>query len=154
VYICSGGTTDFMRVISHKIYHVPPEQVIGSTFEFKFDVKLNKLIIKPKVHEMNDKETKAHNIERIIGKRPVFAAGNVRSGGDIYMLRYSQGGPYRSYQLMINHDDKEREFAYQEKDNISLNWSKIYQWNVLSIKDDWKQVFPEKRAGAEHPLGI
>jgi hypothetical protein len=42
---------------------------------------------------------------------------------------------------MVNHDDKEREFEYSEKDNISLNWAKKYNWQVISMKNDWNLVF-------------
>lgn len=143
VYISSGGTVDFMRVISRSYYGIPEEQVIGTSFEYDYDEKTNTIFRKPKIVTINDGESKAHNIQRIIGKRPVFACGNVRSGGDVYMLRFSQGSRYKTFQLMINHDDAEREFSYQEKDNKSLNWAKQYQWNVLSIKDDWKKIFPD-----------
>lgn len=146
VYISSGGTVDFMRVISRSYYGIPEEQVIGTSFEYAFDEKTNVLLRKPKVAVINDKETKVHNIQRVIGKRPVFACGNVRSGGDVYMLRFSQGSRYKSFQLMINHDDAEREFSYGELDNKSLNWAKQFQWNVLSIKDDWKNVYPVQEA--------
>jgi acid phosphatase (class A) len=44
-------------------------------------------------------------------------------------------------QLLINHDDAEREFAYAEKDNASLNAVKENGWHVVSMKNDWKQVF-------------
>jgi len=97
----------------------------------------------PKIEFINDKKTKAYAIQKIIGKRPVFATGNVKSGGDIYMLRYSQGSKYPNFQLLINHDDADREFSYDEKDGISMIWAKRYNWNILSMKNDWKQIFFE-----------
>ena len=42
--------------------------------------------------------------------------------------------------LLVNHDDK-REFLYQEKDSISLKWARKYKWNIVSIKNDWEEVF-------------
>jgi hypothetical protein len=142
IFIVSGGTADFMRVISQDYYGIPPEQVIGSKFEHKYDDIRNKLMREPKLDAVDDREAKAYNIQDVIGKRPVFTAGNVRSGGDIYMLRYSQGSPYLNYQLLVNHDDPQREFKYSEKDGVSLLWAKTYNWHVLSMKDDWKQIFP------------
>lgn len=142
VYICSGGTVDFIREITQELYRVPKEQVIGTTFFNDYDESNNTLKRIPKIEFINDKKTKAYGIQKIIGKRPVFASGNVKSGGDIYMLRYSQGNKYPNYQLLINHDDAIREFAYDEKDGISMKWAKKYNWNVLSMKDDWKQIFP------------
>ena len=50
------------------------------------------------------------NIDLHTGTRPLFAMGNVRSGGDIGMLSYSEGREGPSLQLLVNHDDEEREF--------------------------------------------
>ena len=74
---------------------------------------------------------------------PVISVGNVGAGGDIYMLRYSQNGNknYKTLQVLINHDDDKREFKYGEKNNISLNWADKYKWNVVSMKNDWKEIF-------------
>ncbi len=44
-------------------------------------------------------------------------------------------------QLLINHDDAKREFAYADKDNASLSATKENGWHVVSMKNDWKQVF-------------
>ena len=40
--------------------------------------------------------------------------------GDIAMLQYSGGSKYPSFQLLVNHDDATREFAYSENTNASL----------------------------------
>lgn len=142
VYISSGGTIGFMRTFSQDFYQVPPENVIGTYFANTFDPKSNTLMRKPKFEFINDKETKPVGIRRHIGKRPIFACGNVGQGGDIYMLRYSQGAKYPSFQMLVNHDDGVREFEYKEKDNISLNWASNFGWKVLSMKRDWKTIFP------------
>ena len=89
----------------------------------------------------NDKEVKPTNIQLFIGKRPVFVSGNVRSGGDIAMMRFSQGSKYINHQILINHDDAEREFAYEEKDRCSLTSAEKYNITVVSMKNDWKKVF-------------
>ena len=59
------------------------------------------------------------------------------------MLRYSQASEYPSFQLLIDHDDEKREFLYTEADNISLKWAEKYNWNIVSMKKDWKQIFPK-----------
>ncbi|WP_231510508.1 HAD family hydrolase [Fischerella sp. PCC 9605] len=142
-WICSGGGIDFMRVVSQQLYGIPPQQVIGSNGKAEFIQKDGKFAIwrLPEVGRINDKVGKPVGINLHIGKRPVFAAGNERSGGDIAMLTYSQGRPGASFQLLINHDDAQREFAYQEPDNASLNAAKVNGWNVVSIQKDWKTVF-------------
>ncbi|MCY1082168.1 HAD family hydrolase [Archangium lansingense] len=144
-YISSGGGIDFMRAISQQMYGIPPEQVIGSSLKKEFKDQGGKSVLwrKPEPGAVNDKETKPVNIDLHIGRRPVLAAGNERSSGDIAMLEYSQGREGPSLQLLVNHDDAQREFSYQEKDNASLNAAKAHGWTVVSIKNDWKTVFKQ-----------
>ncbi len=139
VYICSGGDVDFMRVISLKYYGIPEEHVIGARMKTEFDPVSNKIMRKAQFLTSNDESEKAVNIEAEIGRPPVFAVGNVRSGGDIYMLRYSQSSKYPNMQIMVDHDDAEREFAYT--DNVSLPWASKYGFRVVSMKKDWKRIF-------------
>lgn len=142
-WICSGGGIDFIRAVSQQLYGIPPQQVIGSSIEKEFIEQDGKFILQrlPQLGSFNDKAIKPVNIDLHIGRRPVFAAGNVKSGGDIAMLTYSQGREGASFQLLINHDDREREFAYQEADNASLNAAVARGWTVVSIKNDWQRVF-------------
>jgi hypothetical protein len=142
-FICSGGGADFMRLVSEQMYGVPPEQVIGSGLkkELRHEGGQSALWRMPAVGAVNDKEAKPLNIDLHIGKRPVLAAGNVRSGGDIAMLEYSDERGQPSLQLMINHDDAVREFVYREKDDASLEAARGHGWHVVSIKDDWRTVF-------------
>jgi hypothetical protein len=80
---------------------------------------------------INNKDGKPFNIQMHFGKRPVFACGNEAGAGDIAMLKYSQGSKYYSFQLIINHDQVAREFAYHEKDNASLNAEKKFKRYVV-----------------------
>ncbi|HZF38266.1 MAG TPA: haloacid dehalogenase-like hydrolase, partial [Blastocatellia bacterium] len=102
----------------------------------------------PEIEAINDKEGKPVGIDRQIGKRPIFVAGNVGNYGDIAMMQYSKGRRGQSFQLLINHDDAAREFAYGEKDNASLNAAKRYGFTVVNIKNDWKTVFGAGQAAA------
>jgi hypothetical protein len=142
-WICSGGGIDFMRVVSESLYGIPPEQVIGSSVKEEFIQRDGKYVIwrLPEIARINDRSGKPIGIDLHIGKRPVFAAGNERTGGDIAMLTYSQGRPGASFQLLINHDDAQREFAYSEPDNASLNAAQSNGWHIVSIQKDWKTVF-------------
>ncbi len=142
-FICSGGDIDFMRPVTQQYYGIPPEQVIGTKFKyvFKDSAGVNDLVRMPAMASFNDKQEKPVNIQYHIGKRPILACGNEGGAGDIYMLRFSQGNKYPSLQLIVNHDDKDRETYYQEKDNKSLDWAKKYNWTVISMKDDWKTIF-------------
>jgi len=142
-YICSGGGIHFMRVISEEAYGIVPENVIGSHGKAAFELRDGKwaIVKKPEIGLINDRAGKPVGIDLHIGRKPILAAGNVRSGGDIAMLAYCQSNKRPSLQLLINHDDAEREFAYREKDNASLNAARKHGWVVVSMKRDWKRMF-------------
>jgi phosphoserine phosphatase len=145
VYICSGGGADFVRAISERMYGVDPSNVIGSTLTYaQRDVAGRSMLWRTaELGTFNDKAVKPASIHEHIGKRPAFAAGNVRSGGDIEMLRYSQGRMGPSMQLLINHDDAGREFEYVEDDNASLGQAKQNDWIIVSMQHDWRRIFSE-----------
>jgi hypothetical protein len=142
-WICSGGGIDFVRLISEPMYGISPQQVIGSSLKKEFIEKDGQWVLwrTDKLNSFNDKSEKPVNIDLHIGQHPIFAAGNVRNGGDIAMLNYSQGGKQKSLQLLINHDDAEREFAYAEADNASLKAAQNNNWQVVSMKKDWQRIF-------------
>jgi len=142
-YIVTGGTVEFVRAIAPEFYGIPKEQVVGTSFKYKFDDAKNAVIREPALNHFNDKEGKPVAIQLQIGQRPVFACGNEGGAGDLAMLRYSQGNKYPSFQLIVNHNDSIREYNYQEKDNLSLNTAAKYKYHVISMKDDWKKVFAD-----------
>lgn len=142
-YICSGGGIDFMRVKTEEMYGIVPENVIGSFAMNSFEqVDGQWKIVKGDNNLfVNDGLTKPVGIERHIGRIPIFVAGNVRSGGDIGQLSYSMTHSLPNFQLLINHDDEVREFAYSEKDSASLQAAKEGEWHVVSMKKDWLKIF-------------
>jgi haloacid dehalogenase-like hydrolase len=147
-WICSGGWMDVMRGVAQEAYGIPPQQVIGSSMKEQWMEKSGQYVLwlQPELLTICDHAGKPVNIDLHIGKGPVLAAGNVRTGGDIEMLRYCQqrkGMP--TFQLMVNHDDAVREFAYGEKNHESLDAAKKNGWTVVSMKDDWKRVFAFER---------
>ena len=143
VFICSGGGLDFMRVISNEVYGIPTQNVIGSFGKSKFDVTdgSDEIMKLPDLILINDKAGKPVGIDYFIGRKPIFSAGNVRSGGDIEMNEYCQSNSLPSIQLIVNHDDPVREFEYSEKGNESLDAAAKYDWNVVSMKNDWRIIF-------------
>lgn len=143
-YICSGGGPDFMRVKTEEMYGIVPENVIGSFAINSFEQVDGKwMIVKgDKNLFINDGLTKPVGIERHIGRIPIFVAGNVRSGGDIGQLSYSKTNTLPNFQLLINHDDDKREFAYAEKNGASLKAASEGDWHVVSMKNDWLKIFP------------
>lgn len=142
VYICSGGTVDFIRGVSKELYGIPKEQVIGSTVKYTYSD--SSILRVAALDVFNDKEMKPVSIHRVIGKKTVFACGNEGAGGDIAMLKYSQSNDYPSFQMIVNHNDSIREYYYQEKDSVSLKAATQNHWHVISMKDDWKVVYTKE----------
>lgn len=142
-WLCAGSTADFMRAFAADYYGIAPQQVIGSRLALRFreTAQGNAVWREPRVDSFNDKENKPANIALQIGKRPVFAAGNVGGAGDIAMLAYSQGRRGPSFQLLIDHDDAQRESAYTEPDGASLKAAAAHRWTVVSMRRDWQRVF-------------
>jgi phosphoserine phosphatase len=132
IYICSGGGRDFVRVVSEQIYGIARERVIGSasTLEYR-DGELYRTagVEQP----IDDGPGKPVHIWTRTGRRPVLAGGN--ADGDIPMLQTARFG------LLVNHDDAEREFAYQAGAETALAEARVRKWTVVSVKNDFKEVF-------------
>ena len=143
IWICSGGTTDFMRAFASNAYGVPRDRIIGTELVRESRVIDGQRFIwrVDASAPPNDKELKPVNIDEHIGRRPLIAAGNVLSGGDIAMLEYSRGRAGPSLQLLIHHDDAKREYAYEERDSASLRAARTHGFVVVSMQHDWNRIF-------------
>jgi hypothetical protein len=115
-----------LRVFAQQIYGIPVDRIIGTKLKLESRIVNDRLVVwrLPGIEAINDKEGKPVGIDRQIGKRSIFVAGNVGNYGAIAMMKYSKGRRGPSFQLLINHDDAARAFAYGEKDNASLNAAK------------------------------
>ena len=94
---------------------------------------------------LNDEAGKPVAINKFIGRRPILAFGN--SDGDLEMLQWTTAGDGRRLGLIVHHDDAEREYAYDRDSHIgrldeALDLAGPAGWVVVSIKDDWRTVFP------------
>jgi hypothetical protein len=146
-WIVSGGGIEFMRAFAERTYGIPPEQVIGSSIVTKFEMVDGKpeLMRLPKIDFIDDKEGKPVGINKFIGKRPVFAAGN--SDGDLQMLQWTTAGLGPRFGMIVHHTDAEREYAYDRESHIgqldkALDAAPAAGWLVVDMKGDWLQVFP------------
>jgi phosphoglycolate phosphatase-like HAD superfamily hydrolase len=146
-FIVSGGGIEFMRPWSERVYGIPPEQVVGSSGGLKYEVRDGKpVIIKlPELAFMDDKEGKPVGIQRHIGRRPIAAFGN--SDGDLQMLQWTAAGSGTRFCLYVHHTDAAREWAYDRDSQIGkldkgLDEAKAKGWTVVSMKDDWKRIYP------------
>jgi phosphoserine phosphatase len=156
-FMVSGGGIEFMRAWTEQVYGIPPEQVVGSSIETRFEMRDGKpvLVRLPKLNFNDDKGGKPAGITRHIGRRPVMAFGN--SNGDREMLEYTQGGSGARFELLVLHDDAAREYAYgpaRGLPEVKLGaftpaldeHAKKDGWTVVSMKNDWKTVFPNAQS--------
>ena len=146
-FIVSGGGIEFMRPWTERVYGIPPEQVVGSSAQLKFEMRDgNPALVKlPEVNFIDDKEGKPVGIQMHIGRRPIAAFGN--SDGDLQMLQWTAAGSGPRFALIVHHNDAKREWDYDRKSNIGKldkAWDEAIakRWTVVSMKDDWKTVFP------------
>jgi hypothetical protein len=98
------------------------------------------------VEFIDDGPGKPVGINRFIGRRPILAFGN--SDGDLQMLQWTTAGPGRRLGLIVHHDDAVREYAYDRRSPIgrldkALSAAGPAHWVVVSMRDDWKTIFPE-----------
>jgi len=146
-FIVSGGGIEFMRPWTEKVYGIPPEQVVGSSGKTKFEMRDGTpvLLKLPAVNFIDDKDGKPVGINEHIGRRPVMAFGN--SDGDLQMLQWTGASGGSRFCLYVHHTDAEREYAYDRKDalaKLDKGWDEAVAkgWTVVSMKDDWKTIFP------------
>lgn len=162
-YIVTGGGQDFVRVYAQQVYGVPPEQVVGSAgvTRFTYDNRGNGVLIKvPKLLLDDDLSGKPEDIHLLIGRRPRAAFGN--STGDRQMLEYTEAGEGARFLALVHHDDPQREYAYGPAGGLPdtkvgtfsealMTEARTRGWTVISIKNDWKQVFSFESKGVGGP---
>jgi phosphoglycolate phosphatase-like HAD superfamily hydrolase len=153
-FIVTGGGQDFVRVYAEEVYGIPPEQVVGSAGATKFSYnKDGKPILtkEPKLLLNDDNAGKPEGIHLMIGRRPFAAFGN--STGDRQMLEYTNAGDGARLSMLVLHDDTEREYAYGPAQGLPAtrvgtftqslyDEAKKNGWFVISMKNDWKILFP------------
>ncbi|MBH1974649.1 MAG: haloacid dehalogenase-like hydrolase [Rhodobacteraceae bacterium] len=145
-YIVSGGGVDFMRAFADAAYGIPTQNVIGSEGKasFQFIDGQPQVMKDPGIGFIDDKEGKPLGIERAIGKRPVFTAGN--SDGDLAMLQWTSAGTGPRFGMIVHHTDAEREYAYDRDSHIgqldkALDAAPAAGWTVVDMKTDWATIW-------------
>lgn len=153
-YMVTGGGQDFVRVYAEKVYGIPPEQAVGTAAGTKFGyAKDGKpfLTKEPRLLLNDDKAGKPEGIHLMIGRRPRAAFGN--STGDRQMLEYTKAGDGARLCMLVLHDDATREYSYGPAHGLPgtkvgtftqelYDEAKKQGWTVISMKNDWKVVFP------------
>jgi phosphoglycolate phosphatase-like HAD superfamily hydrolase len=146
-YIVSGGTVEFMRPWTDRVYGIPAEQVIGTTFVTRYDKQpdgVPVLLREPKIDFMDNGPGKPVAIQQTIGRRPILAFGN--SDGDEEMLEWVAAGDTLHFEALVHHTDAVREYAYDRMSDVgrldhALDEAKANKWAIVDMKRDWKQIF-------------
>jgi phosphoglycolate phosphatase-like HAD superfamily hydrolase len=153
-FIVTGGGQDFVRVYSEKVYGVPPEQVVGTAggTKYGYDKDGRPFLTKEPKLLLNDNNAgKPEGIHLMIGRRPCAAFGN--STGDQQMLEYTGAGDGARLMMLVLHDDAQREYAYGPArglpdSKVGTFTQALYDeakkdgWTVISMKNDWRRIFP------------
>lgn len=153
-YIVTGGGQDFVRVYADQMYGIPPEEVVGTAggTKFGYDKAGRPFLTKEPKLLLNDNNAgKPEGIHLMIGRRPFAAFGN--STGDRQMLEYTKAGDGARLAMLVLHDDAEREYAYGPAQGLPdskvgtftqalYDEAKKNGWTVISMKSDWKTIFP------------
>jgi phosphoserine phosphatase len=158
--IVTGGGTEFVRQLSTRCYGVQPGMVVGTLIGYAFGRDSDgKPVVRRTLSHMGDANeggAKVEHIQAQIGRPPILGAGN--SGGDREMLEWAQANRHGGLAILIDHDDSEREFAYQstavtfeEAEPITTVGERL-GWVVVSMKDDWDTVFAPDTAWAAHAV--
>jgi phosphoserine phosphatase len=141
-FIVSGGGIAFMRPWADRVYGIPPEQVVGSSIETRYEMRSGGpvLVRLPKLDFIDDGPGKPVGINSHIGIRPLAAFGN--SDGDLQMLEWTTAGRGARFALLVHHTDAQREWAYDQGAEKALAEARAKGWTVVDMKNDWKTVYP------------
>lgn len=150
-WVFSGGGTDFMRAFASEVYGLPPHRVIGSVgaTEFRDGPAGPELVKSAAIQVINDGPQKPASIHTHIGQRPILAAGN--TDGDLPMLQWTAASPHRTLQLVVQHTDAEREYAYDRDPVLGSGTGQIHaaatehNWTTIDMAADWSAIYPPVR---------
>lgn len=149
VFLNARYSLEVVRAISRDFYGIPQNCVIGTLIDYQYVYRDSGpvLLRGPEIlAEAGRGATNVANIQTQTGLRPILAAGNAVS--DREMLEYTMATDGPSLALLINHDDADREYAYQsyvDTGTGSEPYAEMAQregWTVVSMLQDWSTVFP------------
>ena len=152
VYIVSGSMQGVIWSVCPQIINLDRAHLIGTH-------QILKPVYTPSDHETlfvihkgifpskDDKDGKSINIYSQIGKKPVFAFGN--TSGDFGMFHFTSTNKYPNIELLLNHNDSMREYAYppyhgdsvpEWRDSLTVN-----KWKLVNMAQEFKTVWKTKQ---------
>jgi phosphoserine phosphatase len=142
VYIVSGGDVDFIRAYSEEVYGVPRANIIGSRMRYKLleSEEEMRIVRTARRDVINLGSNKALGIHITAGRRPIVAVGN--SDSDLQMLQFSATGSQRSLQIVLIHDDAEREPDISATEKL-VAVATASDWLKVSMKSDFLKLYAD-----------
>ncbi|MCI1683025.1 MAG: haloacid dehalogenase-like hydrolase [Bacteroides sp.] len=150
VYVVSGSLQSLLWSICPELLGIDRAHLIG-TRQAKEPVyspdKHTAFNLLPSMREpYNNEGGKTLNIYNRIGKTPIFAFGNTT--GDFGMFRLTSTNTLPHLVFLLNHDDAQREYAYQPWHGEALpawrDTMKVNNWHIVNMKENFKIVFPQQ----------
>lgn len=142
VFICSGGGMDYVRLVSETLYGIPRENVIGSNMKLTWEYRAGGPVLVRQaglVEPFNDGSGKPINIQLHVGRPPILTGGN--SNGDMAMMEFAAAGQRPFLNLLVRHDDAEREYVYDDSAEQVQQVARERGWTTISMKHDWREIF-------------
>lgn len=138
VYIITADEGAFLRVVSEELYGIPPERVFGTSVREEFVIENGEpqFVRTYRVDHLNNWDGKPRLIKKVIGRTPIFAAGN--SNGDQQMLQNTALGGGMS--ILVHHTDGDREYAYDKHTDKVMPLATKEDWVVVDMAKDWNKV--------------
>jgi len=144
VFIVSGGGMDFVRLFSEEVYGVPRENVVGANLKLSWEYcdGTPELVRQAGLVEPYcDGPGKPINIQLHVGRPPILAVGN--TDGDVPMMEFAAASGKPHLNLLVKHDDAEREYDSNASAEIAQKTSRSRGWTIISMKKDFKMVFAD-----------
>ena len=153
-FIVSGGGIEFMRPWAEQVYGIPPEQVVGSSIKTQFEMRDGKAVLVrlPELNFNDDKERQAHwhqpahrppahrrvrQFPRRQGNAGIHAGAAAARGSNCWcctMMRRANTPTVRRWDCRTSKLGAFPQALYDQ--------AKKEGWTVVSMKNDWRQVFP------------
>lgn len=150
IYLDSGSELGVLWGIADSVLNIPRSQCVGTTFKMQgqrmtdpndYSYVLSQdedIVASDEELADNDGLSKTYDLYYVTGKKPVMAFGN--SSGDYSMLNMTKGNQqYKTYTMIVNHDDENREYSYNA-DQIKTE-AEQNGWQCVSMKDDFAKMF-------------
>ena len=151
-FIVSGGGVEFMRALAEQVYGIPPEQVIGSSGKRSSSCATASRCWSSCRRSISSTTRRASRSASSSSSAagPIAAFGN--SDGDLQMLQWTTAGDRRALRAPSSITTTPRASmpttAHRSRQlDEALDEAAAKGWTVVSMKDDWKTVFPAASTG-------